>query len=139
VPCIYYGDEIGMEGRRDPDNRRCMIWDEGQWDQDLRGYYQRLIHLRRTAPALRHGGFQMLYAEGDLLAYQRQSAEQRIVVVANRGNDAPTEVSLTVHHAGIADGTTLTDYLSGQTFTVEQGQLHLGEFAAGRVLLLEGQ
>ncbi|MBI1281172.1 MAG: maltodextrin glucosidase [Anaerolineaceae bacterium] len=138
VPCIYYGDEIGMEGGRDPDNRRCMIWDEAQWDHDLRGYYQRLIHLRRTAPALRHGGFQMIYAEGDLLAYQRQSAEQRLIVVAQRGNDAPSNISLPVQHAGIADGVSLTDYLTGQVFTVEQGQLNLGELAAGRVLLLEG-
>jgi alpha-glucosidase len=51
VPCVYYGDEIGMEGGHDPDNRRCMSWDESTWDHDLSTYFKRLIQLRRSAPA----------------------------------------------------------------------------------------
>ena len=51
VPCIYYGDEIGMTaadslGARDP-----MIWNASRWDHDLRSFYQKLIRLRRLSPA----------------------------------------------------------------------------------------
>ena len=35
-PCVYYGDEIGLEGNFDPDNRRCFIWDEDKWNKKIR-------------------------------------------------------------------------------------------------------
>jgi alpha-glucosidase len=139
VPSIYYGDEIGMEGAGDPDNRRCMSWDESTWDHDLRGYFKQLIQLRRTAPALRHGGFQMLYAQDDLLVYQRQSAEQRIIVVAYRGTETLAETLLPIRHAGVPDGALFTDQLTGATFTVEQGNILLRALDASSVLLLERQ
>ncbi len=137
VPCIYYGDEIGMAGGSDPDNRRCMPWDEATWDHDLRGYFKRLIQLRRTAPALRNGGFQMLYADDDLLLYQRQSAEQRIIVVAYRGTDTLAEKRVQIRHGGVSDSTTLTDYLTGASFNVYDGCIALTNLLAGSVLLLQ--
>ncbi|MBC8099951.1 MAG: alpha amylase N-terminal ig-like domain-containing protein, partial [Armatimonadetes bacterium] len=81
VPCIYYGDEIGMLGMRDPDNRRTMPWDESQWNHDLRAYYQRLIALRRGSHALQSGGYQQLEAAGERFVYQRQSSQQRLIIV----------------------------------------------------------
>jgi len=138
VPSIYYGDEIGMEGAGDPDNRRCMSWDEATWDHDLRDTFKRFIQLRRTAPALRHGGFQMLYAQDDLLVYQRQSAEQRMIVVAYRGTDTLAQTVIPIRHAGIADGIVLTDMLTGGTYSVVDGCMSLVDLAAGGVLLLEG-
>jgi alpha-glucosidase len=139
VPCIYYGDEIGMEGAGDPDNRRCMSWDESTWDHDLQDYFKRLIHLRRTALALRHGGFQMLYAQDDLLVYQRQSAEQRIIVVAYRGTDALAQTVIPIHHAGVSDETIFTDFLTGKTYTVANGCIPLVDLPAGGALVLEAQ
>jgi alpha-glucosidase len=138
VPCIYYGDEIGMEGMRDPDNRRCMPWDEGEWDTELWAFYQKMIRLRRSAPALIEGGYQTIHAVDGLLVYQRQSREQRIVVVGYRGPDTLLTASVPVRHAGIPDGTTFTDYLSGQTYTVEGGTLELRDLGRGAALVLEG-
>jgi alpha-glucosidase len=138
VPSIYYGDEIGMEGAGDPDNRRCMSWNEATWDHDLRGYFKRLIQLRRTAPALRHGGFQMLYAQDDLLVYQRQSAEQRLIVIAYRGTDTLAQTVIPIRHAGVSDGVVLTDVLTGTTYTVVDGWISKVDLPAGAVLLLEG-
>ncbi len=59
VPSIYYGDEIGLAG----DNRAPMPWDSAAWNQELRAFYQALIRLRRTSPALIAGGFQVLSVE----------------------------------------------------------------------------
>lgn len=123
VPCVYYGDEIGLDGAGDPDCRRCMPWDEADWDGDLRGHFRRLAHLRRTAPALRWGGFQQLYAAGDTLAFQREAPEERLIVVARRAADGLG--ALPVRHAGLADGARLRELLSGAEATVSGGVLPL--------------
>ena len=60
VPCIYYGDEIGMEGGQDPDNRRTMIWDESKWDHHMLALMKKLCAVRRQTEALRSGGLQWL-------------------------------------------------------------------------------
>ncbi len=138
APCVYYGDEIGMEGGNDPDCRRCMRWDEATWDTDLRAHFQKLIGLRRTAPALRRGGFQQVCAEGGLLVYQRQSQEQRLLVVGYRGPEALQNAVIPVWHAGMADGTTLNDLLGGSTFTVQNGSIRLEGLERGAALVLEG-
>jgi alpha-glucosidase len=138
VPCVYYGDEIGTQGGNDPDCRRCMRWDEAAWDTDLRTHFQKLIHLRRTAPALRRGGFQQVYAEGGLLVYQRQSPEQRLLVVAYRGPEALQNVEVPVWHAGLADGTTLSDLLGNSTLTVQNGVIRVDGLERGAALVLEG-
>lgn len=123
VPSIYYGDEIGLEGGSDPDCRRCMIWGEREWNSGRRAFYQKLVRLRRTLPALRHGGFQMLYAEGQTLAFLREAPEERLIVVARRSADG--RQSLPVRHGGLPDGMVLTDLISGAETTIEQGMLSL--------------
>lgn len=138
VPCIYYGDEIGMEGLFDPDNRRCMRWDANTWNGDVRDHYRRLIALRRRSFALRRGGFQMVAASGGLLAYLRQSSQQRLLVVGYRGPESLPVVELPLRHAGYADGTRLTDFFTGDLYTVRDGALRLERLPAGKALLLEG-
>jgi len=63
APCIYYGDEIGLEGREDPDCRRSYPWDPALQDGELRAFVAGLIQMRKTEPALRHGRFRLLAAE----------------------------------------------------------------------------
>ncbi len=139
VPGIYYGDEIGMDGGKDPDNRRCMEWDQSKWDHDLRAHYQKLIKLRRTAPALVDGGYQGLYARGGVIAYQRQSAEQQLIVIGYRGLEVLPNLSLPVWHAGLSDATRLIDLLGSGTYTVENGHLALNNLPRGAALILETQ
>lgn len=69
VPSLYYGDEIGMEGFKDPYNRRPYRWHNG--DMDLREAVRRLIQLRNDHPALQTGEFIPLYSQTDVLAYAR--------------------------------------------------------------------
>jgi alpha-glucosidase len=135
VPCVYYGDEIGIEGGDDPDNRRCMIWDESAWDADLRAHYQKLIRLRRESSALREGGLQWLFAEEDVIAYQRQSPQQRMIVIGNRGASDSPEFSLPVWHSGLAEGAHLQDVFSGKTYPVEGGSIHLKDLGAACILV----
>lgn len=136
VPCLYYGDEIGLEGGRDPDNRRPMPWDESAWNQKLLAHYRRLIRLRREHPALTQGGFQLLAAEGGLIAYMRDSAASRLMIVGWRGPDTLAETSIPVWPAAVADETVFTDLLGGGTYTVEGGLLTLRDLAPGTSLVL---
>jgi alpha-glucosidase len=128
VPCIYYGDEIGLAGGGDPDCRRTMPWDETQWDHDLRAFVRRLAHLRRSAPALRWGGFQQLYAQGETIVFQREAPEERLIVVARRGDDGLRAVP--VRHGGLADGTRLRDLLTDVETVVTGGMLDISRLPA---------
>jgi alpha-glucosidase len=123
VPSVYYGDEIGLAGGRDPDNRRCMPWNPQIWNMTRRKLYQRLIQERRTNLALREGGFQPLYAEGETLAFLRESSQERLIVIARRRNDGLE--ALPVAHAGLENGTHMQEVLTGITTTVNHGILPL--------------
>ena len=85
VPCIYYGDEIGMTGRNDPYNRACFDWDPDHWDQPLRAWVQTLAQVRRECPALRRGAYQTLLAAGDLFAFARCLGSEVVMLILNRG------------------------------------------------------
>jgi cyclomaltodextrinase len=88
APCIYYGDETGMEGHHDPDNRRAFGWSHDEWDTDLRAFVVAAIAVRRAQPSLRGGDFDVLSAEGDAIAYTRRLAGAPSVVVAlNAGSE----------------------------------------------------
>ncbi len=55
TPCVYYGDEIGLCGGKDPDNRGCMKWDETQWNMDIYNFYKKAIAIRNENIELRRG------------------------------------------------------------------------------------
>jgi neopullulanase len=69
APCIYYGDEVGLEGREDPDCRRAFPWDPVKQDRGLREFVAGLISLRQAHPVLRRGRFELLAAEASAVAY----------------------------------------------------------------------
>ncbi len=97
----------------------------------LRAFYQTLIKLRRTSPALIDGGFQVLLAEENLLAYLRDTDEEQIIVIGNRGPAAHPAGLLSVEHGAISNGTVFQELFTGQTSTVMNGNLPLPELSAG--------
>ncbi len=94
APCIYYGDEIGMSSAGDPHCRAAFPWEqESTWDHGLLDFYKRAIALRHQNPVLRTGSFEILYAQGDVLAFRRILDERRALVVFNTGQ-APVQFTL---------------------------------------------
>jgi cyclomaltodextrinase / maltogenic alpha-amylase / neopullulanase len=85
APCIYYGDEIGLSGGRDPACRGAFPWDEKEWDHELRNYVRQLTTLRHSYPALRSGTYQRLYAKDNIYSFARCTEGQTIIVVINAG------------------------------------------------------
>ncbi|NIO08529.1 MAG: alpha-amylase [Deltaproteobacteria bacterium] len=92
APCIFYGDEIGIEGGHDPYNRVSMPWQNSKiWNRDLLQFVKRLIRLRRDHAALRRGAYQELYAKDGLYVFTRVSNSETLTVALNAGN-ASTKV-----------------------------------------------
>ncbi len=71
APCVYYGDEVGVTGGHDPDNRRAFPWDEARWDHGLLAATRELFALRRREPALRSDGLAVGATEGRGIALLR--------------------------------------------------------------------
>ena len=92
APCIYYGDEIGLNGGHDPECRKAFPWDESKWDKDLLAYAKACIALRNKHTALRQGAYKRLYAEGNVVAYAREHEGERILTVINTA-----DVEKTIH------------------------------------------
>jgi glycosidase len=85
VPCIYYGDEIGMPGGNDPDNRRMMHFDDWNSPQaKLQASTQKLVNLRRTNMALTYGETEILYNENGVLVIGRKYFNQMALIVLSK-------------------------------------------------------
>ncbi|MCM3735999.1 alpha-glycosidase [Bacillus cytotoxicus] len=92
-PCIYYGDEIGMEGGTDPGCRKCMIWEEDKQDRELFQHIQTLISLRKQYKAFSgHGSFQWIEANDkhNYISYIKTYKKKTIFFVLNPTNDKVT-------------------------------------------------
>lgn len=88
APSIYYGDEVGMTGRADPDCRRAFPTDESRWNQELLSFMRAAVQARAADPALRGDGHRTLAAAGSAVAFERSAGAQRSVVAANAGEGA---------------------------------------------------
>lgn len=88
APCIFYGDEIGLDGRHDPECRKSFPWDESKWNHKLRDFVKELITLRKTHESLRCGKYQRLYSAEGVYAFKRSSDRERLVIALNAAEEA---------------------------------------------------
>ena len=106
APTIYYGDEIGMVGADDPDDRRAFEWGKG--NQELVEWYATLAAIRDAYPALRTGSVDPIDVENtNVMGYVRADDNNTLTVLANNSTSAQSVV---------LDGT-YVDLISGETFT----------------------
>lgn len=85
TPCIYYGDEFGMDGENDPDCRKPMLWNQERQDGELFQFYKNMIRIRKENRAFRDGSFTFLQAgRGEKhVVYERADDNNRFIVVMN--------------------------------------------------------
>lgn len=128
APCVYYGDEVGMEGGGDPHCRGTFRWDGGSWDEELLAFFRRAIALRHEHVALRRGQYIRLLADNqhNVYAFARKGAGDSVVVVLNTGW-APYELDVDVGSV-FEDGDSLRDVWAGLEARV------IGGRAVGAVL-----
>lgn len=87
IPSIFYGDEAGLQGFDDPINRRPYPW--GSEDKEILAHYKKLGRIRRENRAVFSGGFNMRDENG-LVAYERASGDDEILIAVNAGADDKT-------------------------------------------------
>jgi alpha-glucosidase len=92
VPMLFAGDELGMEGAWGEDARRAIQWDEPL--PPLFEQYRRLIALRRSAPALARGGLRYVFVDDDVIAYTRETRDERLLCLASRAPHEPLQLPL---------------------------------------------
>ncbi|MBE6674181.1 MAG: glycoside hydrolase family 13 protein [Ruminococcaceae bacterium] len=85
VPCIYYGDEAGMEGYRDPFNRLPYPW--GRENKELLDFYRKIGGIRRSESLFKNGFFEIIECNSDLLAFVRYDDKNFVVTIVNRSDN----------------------------------------------------
>ena len=125
-PTVYYGDEAGMEGWEDPFNRGTYPW--GREDKTLKARFALLGLQRNQRPALQKGTIRYRFAEGPLLAYEREYGHEVCLTVVN--------ADCKPHHLTLPwSRCRAEDLLSGQVFEAVDGQLSLTLPPYGGLLL----
>ena len=129
IPSLYYGDEIGLRGRKEDGDwsLRQPMPEPEQWpaqaDNVLRET-RRLIELRQAHPVFVYGRYASLYGQGPHLAFLRAYTRE-IAVIAINADEEPATLTLPVREQGVVDGTTFRDVLNPHlpAATVNGGEL----------------
>ena len=114
APTVYYGDEAGVCGFTDPDNRRTYPW--GQEDKDLIKFHREMIRIHKENPCIKTGSIKMLSWQKNLLAYGRFEGDEKIIVIVNNG-DKLREVTVPVWMAEVP----MEGYMDRLMYTYENG------------------
>ena len=130
APTIYYGDEAGVVGWTDPDNRRPYPW--GCENEDLIAFHKDCIRLRKENEALRYGSLKQLFGEYGVIGYGRFTEENHCVALFNNTGGA-REIFVPVWQIGVREKSRMKTLLiseesgyktKGQSFLVEKGHVH---------------
>lgn len=126
APAIYYGDEVGVDGGKDPDCRKAFPWDENMWDRDLRKYLQQLINIRKSRSLLRRGSYQEVLVDGKkgIYAFARKMGEESLLTIMN-ASGTRRNFKVQVSDLNWKDGRIINDLLSNQEFIVAGTEVNI--------------
>ena len=99
APTVYYGDEAGVCGFTDPDNRRTYPW--GHEDKELIDFHKAAIKMHKENEVLRTGSYKQLYSAHNVIAYGRFTSDDAVIVVVNNGEDE-IRVNIPAWETGLA-------------------------------------
>lgn len=119
APCIYYGDEVGVDGEHDPYCRKSFPWDESKWDKDVRTTVKELVALRRENDALRRGDYRRLWSTDGIFVFSR-SHEGRTFVVALNTSDMNRQAHVTFDPSEVPS----VRFGKANDISIAEGRLH---------------
>ena len=141
APTVYYGDEAGVCGWTDPDNRRTYPW--GNEDQELLQFHRAAIKMHKECEVLKTGSYKQLLSEYNLVAYGRFNSKDAVVVIVNNMDDE-RRVRVPVWELGVYHNEDMeqifVSYDNGYSidrlgYTVKEGWLDIGLRANSAVVL----
>ena len=121
APTIYYGDEVGLCGWTDPDNRRSFLW--GREDWNILEFHKYAINLHKRHKSLRYGSLIPILGEKDLIAYIRAVKDEQILVVIYTGSEE-IEVDIPVWLMGLKNKDSLV-----RVMLSDETSYNVGEYA----------
>jgi len=124
APCIFYGDEKGLDGMAEIEYRKPMQWDDTEYSKDIRNYYKKLISIRKDNMDLMLGDYVARDADigKNILVFTREADGRRLYVIINNG-ESPAEYELNfVESAGTM---TAVDLITGETFVARDSKVKL--------------
>lgn len=126
APTVYYGDEAGVVGFTDPDNRRTYPW--GAENKELIAFHKAAIRMHKESDALRYGSLEILGAKGPALAYGRFAKNEKVVVVVNN-SDKATSFIVPVWRLEVPMNTAMTQllYTYQDGYSVQKGEYQVKE------------
>lgn len=112
VPSIYYGDEAGLQGYKDPFNRRCYPW--GNEDNELIEYTKKLSEIRKALPVMKNGNFEFISYNENVIGFLRKGNDSDAAIFINRTeNDAfinnISHILSKYEHSSVLKGTLADD------------------------------
>jgi len=121
VPVVYYGDEFGMPGAGDPDNRRPMRFDDLNDDElETKEIAEKLVHLRRKHLALIYGEFSQIMVDDEVFVYMRKYFDEVVVVIFNKSMEERN-----IEFDFVPDGDSRPDAQFGSEFRVLDKSINL--------------
>ncbi len=137
APAIYYGDEIGLTGGKDPGCRGAFTWDTHQWNTELHSYIKKLVELRKSHQALRRGTYSRMENLNNSSCYAciRKSENEEILLVMN-ASERELQLRLNTNECGWEDGRIICNLLDlSQKFYISNSSIELNLPAWGGLWL----
>lgn len=140
APTLYYGDEAGVCGWTDPDNRRSYPW--GREDNELIRFHKEMIRIHRDYQVFKTGSMLYLHSENGLIVYGRFQGEEKAVIVVQTGG-TQREIQVDVWRLGLKDGEKIASMMTtdqqgfsmeARVLTVEDGKVSISVGENGAVL-----
>lgn len=140
APTLYYGDEAGVCGWTDPDNRRSYPW--GREDNELIRFHKEMIRIHRDYQVFKTGSMLYLHSENGLIVYGRFQGEEKAVIVVQTGG-TQREIQVDVWRLGLKDGEKIASMMAtdqqgfsmeARVLTVKDGKVSIPVGENGAVL-----
>ena len=124
APAIYYGDEIGMQGGKDPECRGSFLWDVDQWNMGLRDWIKKLIRIRKNQITLRQGDFVPIQFDEnkEVYAFARTFQEESVLVFFNP-NEKHQNVQINIEAFGMQSGHLDQGLLGTEKYSLTEDKL----------------
>jgi glycosidase len=124
APGIYYGDEIGLPGDKDPDCRRAFPWDRDLWDCSIRDWVKVLVAARKGSSAMRRGDLKFIWIDdkSSTFAMERRTEDQQVLVLIN-ASPVSKEITLDTDLIGWSSGQPYRDLLTDDIFPIVDGRI----------------
>ncbi len=140
APCIYYGDEVGVTNHAEDGIGtqcfNCFNWNEEEWDMSLYRLHCALGELRDEYSALKTGAirYEVVDEDKELMSFGRFDQNGTVIAVTNQTDHAYSQ-QIDVKQYNVQDGATLTDYLTGATYAVQNGHITMNINVGGNILV----